>query len=80
MPRHPILMNKLRFNGYWANRPRDAANLAKYATTQLARPINWQVVPLAVDWTQWMDSPILYMASHEPPTLSDADVQNRQPA
>lgn len=74
--RHPILMNKLRFDGAWANRPRDVANLAKYATVQLERPINWQVVPLKVDWTQWTDTPILYLASHEPPTLSDADVDN----
>jgi hypothetical protein len=72
--RHPILMNKLRFNGAWANRPRDAANLSRYASAQLERPLNWQVVPLAVDWTQWMDSPILYLASHQPPNLSDEDI------
>src|SRR5207248_8214444 len=58
--RHPILMNKLRFDGYWANRPRDLANLARFAGKQLERPLNWQVVPLDNDYTDWMDSPILY--------------------
>lgn len=72
--RHPILMNKLRFDGYWANRPRDAANLARFAARQLERPLNWQVVPLQRDWTAWNDSPILYLASHEPVKLSDDDV------
>jgi hypothetical protein len=79
--RHPVLMNKLRFESpgqghpaYWANRPRDAANLAKYATKEMERPINWQVVPLSREWTDWDDSPILSLASHKPPTLSDADV------
>lgn len=72
--RHPILMNKLRFDGYWANRPRDMANLGRFASRQLERPLNWQVVPLQRDWTDWTDSPILYLASHEPVRLSDQDV------
>jgi hypothetical protein len=49
--RHPVLMNKLRFEGYWANRPRDVANLARFAGRQLERPLNWQVVPLDHDYT-----------------------------
>jgi hypothetical protein len=78
--RHPILMNKLRFDGHWANRPRDVANLARFAAHQLERPLNWQVVPISRqvvptsrDWADWMDSPILYLASHEAPKLSDDD-------
>jgi len=72
--RHPILMNKLRFDGNWANRPRDAANLARYATKQLERPLNWQVVPLSHDWVDWTDSAILSLASQTPPKLTDDDV------
>jgi hypothetical protein len=71
--RHPIFMNKLRFDGYWANRPRDIANLAHYASTVLERPINWQVVSFKSDWTDWMDSPVLFIASHEALKFSDAD-------
>jgi len=72
--RHPILMNKLRFDGYWANRPRDIANLTRFTSHQLERQINWQVVPLERPWTDWMDSPILYLASHRKVNLSEADV------
>ena len=71
--RHPLIMNKLRFEGDWANRPRDVANLARFAGEELERPLNWQVVPLNHDWRDWTDSPILYMASHRPPNLSDDD-------
>ena len=71
--RHPILMNKLRYDGDWANRPRDAANLARFASAELERPLNWQIVPLSRDWQDWSDSPILYMAGDKPPQLSDDD-------
>jgi hypothetical protein len=82
--RHPILMNKLRFEkggatgeipGYWGNRPRDIANLARYAGKQLERPLNWQVVSLDVDWWDWMDSPILSIASHKAPYFTDEDFE-----
>ncbi len=72
--RHPIIMNKLRFDGDWSNRPRDVANLARYASRELERPLNWQVVPLDHDWHDWTDSPILYMSSDKPPVLAPADV------
>jgi hypothetical protein len=71
--RHPILMNKLRYEGDWANRPRDAANLARFASAELERPLNWQVVPATRDWKDWADSPILYMAGDVPPMLGDED-------
>lgn len=73
--RHPILMNKLRFEGYWANRPRDLANLARFASKQLERPVNWQIVNLDRSWTDWMDSPILYISSHAPPQMGEADYE-----
>jgi hypothetical protein len=71
--RHPIIMNKLRFAGAWANRPRDLANLSRFASRELERPLNWQVIPIDRDWPEWTDSPILYIASHQAPKLTDAD-------
>lgn len=72
--RHPVLMNKLRYDGYWANRPRDVANLARFGSKELERPLNWQVVPITRDWTDWMDSPILYISSHVMVKFSDDDL------
>lgn len=74
--RHPILMNKARFPAFWANRPRDVANLARFASHELERPLNWQVTSLERDWVDWTDSPILYIASHKPIlSLVDDDVR-----
>jgi hypothetical protein len=74
--RHPVMMNKLGFDGYWANRPWDVANLTRYAGRQLERPLNWQVVPLNHPWTDWTDSPIVYIASHGPLPLGEKDFDN----
>jgi hypothetical protein len=72
--RHPVIMSKLRFEGgFWANRPRDLANLARYASKVLERGVNWQVVSVERDWTDWLDSPVLYLASHLPPKLAEGD-------
>ena len=71
--RHPVLMNKLRMDPYWDNRPRDLANLTQFASKQLERPFNWQVVSFARPWSGWMDAPVLYVASHAPPKLSADD-------
>lgn len=71
--RHPVIMNKLRYDGDWANRPRDVANLARFASEELERPLNWQVVPVNHGWRDWTDSPILYMAGDKPLPLTDDD-------
>jgi hypothetical protein len=71
--RHPVMMTKLKFGKYWDNRPRDLANLAKFAGRELERPLNWQVVGIEHDWQDYFDSPVLYIASHEAPPLQDAD-------
>jgi hypothetical protein len=86
--RYPILMNKLRFDksdvtridgkpqtGYWANRPRDLANLTRFASRQLERGLNWQAVSTAGPWHDWLDAPVLYIASHQAPALEDAEYE-----
>ena len=71
--RHPILYNKLRYNGHWNDRPHDVAHLARFASEQLERPLNWQVVNLRRNWFDWMDSPVLYISGEWPPAMTDAD-------
>jgi hypothetical protein len=86
--RHPLFMNKLRFTrgqgqtisgkpmpGYWANRPRDLANLTRFTSRELERPFNWQVVDLDREWHDWLDCPVLYIASHAPPAMTDAEYE-----
>lgn len=74
--RHPIMMNKLRFSTFWANRPHDVENLARFASHEIERPLNWQVIPLEHDWIDWTDSPILYLASHKRIySIDDADAK-----
>ncbi len=62
------------WTGYWANRPRDAANLARFVGKQLERRFNWEVVNLALDWTDWTDAPVLELASHTAPEFTREDI------
>ena len=71
--RHPILFNKLRYDGAWNNFPHDVAHLARYASHELERPLNWQVVNLRRNWFDWMDCPVLYIAGDTPPSFTDHD-------
>ncbi len=71
--RHPILYNKLRYDGGWNNRPHDVANLARFAAQQLERPLNWQVVNLRRNWFDWMDAPVLYISGDRAPPLTEHD-------
>ena len=69
--RHPVFFAKLQFDGNWATYPRDVANLTRFASQQLERPLNWQTVGLDRGWEDWTDSPVLYIATDKPPELSD---------
>jgi hypothetical protein len=72
--RPPILLSKLRYDGDWDFRPRAVANLTKYASHELERPLNWQVVGLDRSALEWSDSPVLYIAGEHAPQFSDADL------
>ncbi len=71
--RHPILFNKLRYAGDWNDRPGDVAHLARFAGGQLERPLNWQVVNVRRDGSDWLDAPVLYVSGRSPPTLAVRD-------
>lgn len=71
--RHPILFNKLRYDGDWNNRPNDVSHLARFAGHALERPLNWQVVNLRRNWFDWMDSPVLYISGDKAIKLAPQD-------
>lgn len=73
---HPILMSKLRFDGTWNNRPNDVQRLVDYASPQLEKTFNWQIVPVGMDWRNWTGSPVLFMASDQQPELRGQDIEN----
>jgi hypothetical protein len=81
--RAPILINKLEYaidthgdKGLvtaWNQRPRDAANLTRWAGKQLEKELNWQVVNLRVNVDDLHDAPLLYMAGNQSLSLSKED-------
>jgi hypothetical protein len=71
--RHPIFMEKLQFSGSWANRPRDVASVTRFASRELERAFNWEVVPASRDYTDWLDSRVLFIASHDAPNLGPVE-------
>lgn len=86
--RHPVMMNKLRLDppagrpvnplemvNTWNNRPRDLAGLTRFASRELERPVNWQIVPLGKEAGDWSDAPVLYFASHQALSFTDAEVK-----
>ena len=72
--RQPLLMNKLRFDGNWDDRPRDVAKLTAYVSAQLERPFAWGVADLNHNWWDWLDASLVYISTNAPPTFTDADV------
>jgi len=72
--RHPVLFNKLRYEGDWNSRPRDLANFTRWASRHFERTVNWQIVDLNVPVRELHDAPILYISGASAPTLSKQDV------
>ncbi len=68
--RVPAVVNKLAIPDYdWNNRPRDMANLTSWLSDEVEQFLNWQVVTLDTEPAEWLDAPLLYLASHEPLAL-----------
>jgi hypothetical protein len=70
--REPVMMNKLSYTrgegakkteGFWNQRPRDAANIARFTGKQIERFLNWQIINLDVGTVRdFHDAPLLYIA------------------
>ena len=69
--RHPVIMNKLFADNQIATHPRDVSNLARFASRQLERTFNAQVISLMREWSTWTDAPIIYLPGFTPPEISE---------
>ncbi|MCE5278632.1 MAG: DUF4159 domain-containing protein [Planctomycetaceae bacterium] len=70
----PVLVNKLRYEGKWNVRPRDAAMLCQYIGYTFERPLAWQVVDVDSDYRTWLDAPILYISGAGRVQFSDEQI------
>ena len=83
--RAPILINKVQYDdadgpnagkpGHWDERPRDVANLVRWAGRQTERDLNWQVTNLKVPAADLHDAPFLYLAGNQPLRLAADEKQ-----
>ncbi|MDB5333243.1 MAG: Prenyltransferase and squalene oxidase repeat protein [Phycisphaerales bacterium] len=80
--RAPVMLNKLMYENStkkqadpWNERPRDAANLAKWMGHRSVEGFfNWQIVNLKVPVEELHDAPILYITGSEELTLSNQEM------
>jgi hypothetical protein len=70
----PVAVSKVRFDGRWDNRPNDLWNFAEYASDVYEVDTTWQIVGLDQPMHELADTPLLYLATNEPFTLSVAKV------
>lgn len=81
--RSPVMINKLSYElpvsqargarmveGAWNQRPRDAANIARFVSHQTERKLNWQIVNFRASAQQLLDSPILYISGNQALTFT----------
>ncbi|MBN1555912.1 MAG: DUF4159 domain-containing protein [Phycisphaerae bacterium] len=74
----PILLSKLRYEGSWNTRPRDAVNVTRWLTYMFERPLGWQVLDLIVpedgkgSRADWQDGRVAYLSGTGPFELTDA--------
>ena len=76
--RSPVLVSKLRYDGKWNSRPRDAANLVRWLSRTFERPLAWQVVatrgPAGGTMADFSDAPVLYVSGAGAWEPTEADV------
>ena len=73
--RRPVLLNRLKYDGDWNNRPRALANLTRWISGQFEGDVHWQIVNLKTPVVQWHDAPILCITGSKKPKFSPADLR-----
>jgi hypothetical protein len=71
---HPIVFNKLRYDGAWNSRPRDLAHLTRWIENTFETPVRWQVLDVSAPESEWHEAPVLYISGAAAPKLSPADI------
>jgi hypothetical protein len=73
--RQPLLLDKLRFDGNWNNRPRDAAKLTQFVSRNMEKTFAWSVADITRDPAEWLESPMLLITTDADPEFSDDDIE-----
>ncbi len=75
--RYPTWISKLQVPGInWNNRPMDLHFLSDYLSDYREAELNWQVVHIDTDPTDWINAPLLYIASDDELNLTDEQKAN----
>jgi len=68
--RRPVMFQKLQYPGTWNSRPRDLANLTRWASRTFERHLNWQIARLDSPISAWHDAPVLYVSGRSAPRFT----------
>jgi len=74
--RRPLAISKIRFDHRWNNRPHDVLNFVNYASDVFEAPFTWQIAELDQPAHELIESPMLYLATHESFGLENRQIEN----
>ena len=69
--RSPVMFNRLRYDGDWNNRPRALANVTGWVSGQFEREVNWQIINVDTEVSEWHDSQTLLISGSKAPKFDE---------